>query len=183
MHESLGDGTNHQDEQVGTIILRENGLFPNNPSLPLVLLKRAFDTDQGNRDLALAIENRFRASGWGNSWRNGLYDFHHYHSTAHEALGIYKGWVTAQFGGPGGPELTALTGDVLILPAGVAHKNIEQSGDFMVVGAYPQGQIWDMCYGRPGERPAVDRVIAELPLPGADPVFGVEGPLLKLWTG
>lgn len=167
--------------QVTSVVLEGNGHFPNNHRLPLVVLKQAFALEH-DRDLAAVIEERFQVNSWGNGWRNGLYDFHHYHSTAHEALGVYSGWVTARFGGPDGPKVTAAVGDVLILPAGVAHRNIDQSADFMVVGAYPQGQRCDMCYGRPGERPAVDRVIAGVPLPAADPVFGPQGPLLKLWT-
>ena len=43
-------------------------------------------------------------------WRNGIFDFHHYHSTAHEALGIAKGEVTVVLGGPDGEEFPFASG-------------------------------------------------------------------------
>ena len=72
-------------------------------------------------------------------------------------------------------------GDVVIIPAGVAHKNLGSTGDFGVVGAYPQRQIPDMNYGRPGERPRTDSNIRRIALPKADPVFGLAGPLMEKW--
>ena len=73
-------------------------------------------------------------------------------------------------------------GDVAVIPAGVAHKRIYSSGDFSVVGAYPKGQMWDMCYGREGERPGTDRTIASVPHPRTDPVHGKQGTLLEIWS-
>ena len=50
-----------------------------------------------------------------------------------------------------------------------------------MVGAYPRGQSWDMMYGKPGERPGADETIRSVPLPTADPVLGIKGPLMQLW--
>lgn len=119
-----------------SFVFRDDGTYPNNV-LPLVLLQEAIQAS-GDIDPS-TVEKIFYENNWVNSWRNGLYPFHHYHSTAHEALGIYSGWVKAQFGGPGGKIVTVKAGDVVIIPAGVAHKNIDQSADFKVVGAYPVG--------------------------------------------
>jgi len=160
--------------------LEDDGIFPNNPSHPLVLYKKAIKLRNGNG--ANIIEEIFHDNKWGGYWRNGVYPFHHYHSTAHEVLGVYKGNARVQFGGDNGPILAVETGDVVIIPAGVAHKNINSSSDFRVVGAYPTGQSWDMNYGKEGERPAADRNIAGVPDPRTDPVFGKEGPLLDLWN-
>ena len=74
-------------------------------------------------------------------------------------------------------------GDVIVIPAGVGHKNLGSSADLLVVGAYPPGQRWDLCDGSPGERPWVLKNIAAVPLPAADPVFGVNGPLVEEWKG
>ncbi|MGD9317724.1 MAG: hypothetical protein PVG56_12880 [Anaerolineae bacterium] len=74
-------------------------------------------------------------------------------------------------------------GDVLIIPTGVAHKNLGSSPDFGVVGAYPRGQRPDMNYGRPGERLQADERIAGVPLPQADPVFGGGGLCMDHWLG
>ena len=157
----------------------ENDNFPNNPTLDLCILKQVYSSDANN--LVDLIERCFQKNEWPPAWRNGLYDIHHYHSTAHEALGVYSGWVRGCFGGPGGIVQTASAGDVIIIPAGVSHQNVEQSANFRVVGAYPEGQPWNMKYGKPGERPRVDKEIKQVTLPRKDPVYGAGGPLLNIW--
>jgi len=157
----------------------DDGTFPNNGKLPLFIYKNAILIPDD--DPAGTVERVFRENGWGGSWRNGIYTYHHYHSTAHEVLGIYAGNVNVQLGGPSGMTVDAQAGDVIIIPAGVAHKNLGSSMDFRCVGAYPPDQDWDMNYGRPGERPQADRNIANVPLPSTDPVYGADGPLLKGW--
>lgn len=132
--------------------------------------------------LAAAFESRFRRNAWHGSWRGGLYKFHHYHSTAHEALGVFRGQVSVRLGGPGGLLVALSAGDVLVLPAGVSHKNERQSAGFRVLGAYPEGTTWDMQYGKPGERPKADARIGQVPLPKADPLFGPDGPLPTAWA-
>ena len=163
-----------------SFIFGDDGVFPNNANLALIRLNQVFDAKPEVHPAT--IEKTFRTNGWENSWRNGLYTFHHYHSTAHEALGIYRGRVKAQFGGPEGKVITARAGDVIIVPAGVSHKNVDQSPDFRVVGAYPRGQMWDMNYGKTAERPGADENIKNVPLPATDPVFGKAGLLMRLWN-
>ncbi len=106
---------------------------------------------------------------------------HHYHSTAHEALGVYAGSARVQLGGESGPVFEIRAGDVVVIPAGVAHKRVASTAEFGVVGAYPDGQRPDMCYGSDGERPGTDENIRRVPAPRKDPVFGDEGPLLDVW--
>jgi len=160
-------------------ILKDDGTFPNNEKLPLLIYKQAISLNKN--DPASTIEKYFHINRWGGSWRNGIYGFHHYHSTAHEALGIYKGNIKVQLGGPKGIIVDAEAGDVIIIPAGVAHKNLGSSADFGVVGAYPKGQSWDMNYGKDGERPEADKNIREVPLPETDPVYGNPGPITEMW--
>ena len=157
----------------------ENGNFPNNGNLPLVIYDQVLKLPKdGAPD---QIGKLIRANGWGNTWRWGLYDYHHYHSTAHECLCIYKGSVQVQFGGPKGWAVEAQPGDVVILPAGLCHKNIRCSPGFRTVGCYPKGQSPDMMVGKAAERPSADRRIAAVALPKLDPVAGKNGPLLKHW--
>ncbi len=73
-------------------------------------------------------------------------------------------------------------GDVIVIPAGVGHKNLRASSDFGVVGAYPNGRDWDLLKGEPGERPEADKNIGALPLPDADPLFGISAGLRKIWA-
>ena len=160
-------------------MIKDNGLFPNNNGLPLVVYQGIFVT--GRLADPDHIEETFSKNSWVGSWRNGIYPYHHYHSTAHEVLGIYSGSVRVQFGGDDGITLLGQSGDVLVLPAGLAHKNLWSSHDFRVIGAYPAGTSWDMNYGKEGERPGTDENISRVPLPDSDPVYGSEGIVHTHW--
>lgn len=161
-------------------LLEDDGIFPNNPQLPLLVYEQAFRVRRPN--LADFIEDVYGENGWDAQWRYGIYDFHHYHSTTHETLGCFAGRAEVQFGGPTGPIIAIQTGDAVIIPAGVAHCCIHATDDFQVVGAYPEGHSYDMCYGKKGERPKTDEKIAKIPMPESDPVYGDEGPLLEHWA-
>ena len=157
----------------------DDGAIPNNPRLPFLVYPGALDLPA--HDPAAPCEDVFAANGWGGSWRNGIYPFAHYHSTAHEVLGICRGEAKVRFGGHAGITLTMRAGDVVVIPAGIGHHNLGASADFLVVGAYPRGQSWDLCRGAPEERPQVLDNIARVPLPAADPVYGTKGPLVDHW--
>lgn len=169
---------------------RDDGSIPNNPDLPLVVYRGACAGAAGqHRDgrpeeaRARAFEEAFGRNGWQGMWRDGVYAHHHYHSNAHEALGVAGGEATIRFGGENGSTVAVRAGDLVVVPAGVGHKRIAASGDFLVVGAYPPGQQPDMCTGKPGEHEGAARRIAEVPLPASDPFYGEDGPLLRFWRG
>lgn len=164
--------------QASAVQLTDDGKFPNN-SLP-ALIYRAIVSTTGDA-AAASFEHLFESYGWTDAWRNGIYDYHHYHSTAHEVLGIAQGDVKVQLGGPNGRVVELAAGDVVVIPAGVSHKNVGSSDDLLVVGAYPAHTSPDMCYGKPDERPAADERIAQVPLPPQDPVEGQDGRLAHEW--
>jgi uncharacterized protein YjlB len=60
-------------------------------------------------------------------------------------LGIAAGWVRVSLGGESGRTVELRAGDIVVIPAGVAHENEGTSADLLVVGAYPRGQSLDMC--------------------------------------
>ena len=120
--------------------LGPNGTVPNHPRLP-VLVARAALPDH----TPAQIERHLAHRGWTRAWRNGIYAFHHYHSTAHEVLVIARGQARVTVGGEGGPPLDLHAGDVLVLPAGTAHRNDGSSADLLVIGAYAGGRDWDLC--------------------------------------
>jgi uncharacterized protein YjlB len=157
---------------------KDDGIFPNSV-LSLLLYERALITEA--KDPASVFEQRFAENDWTNSWRNGVYPFPHYHSTSHEVLGVYPGAATLRLGGEHGKKVEVRAGDVIVIPAGVAHQNIGASNDFGVVGAYPGGRRSDLLRGLPGERPTADHNIAALPMPDNDPIYGAEGPLRQIW--
>lgn len=157
---------------------RDDGKIPNSQH-PLIVYRNAFEErgEEGARFLESCLEQ----NNWLGSWRNGVYEFHHYHSTSHEVLGVYQGSALLHMGGESGQELRVEAGDVLIVPAGVGHKKLEGTANFAVVGAYPEGREYDLKKGAPGERPAADRNIAVVPLPALDPIAGEDGALQRYW--
>lgn len=128
-----------------------------------------------------ACQALFRRNGWGGAWVNGIYDYWHFHSRGHEVLGCIAGEARIGFGGEGGATVTLRAGDVVVIPAGIGHRRLAASADFLVVGAYPPGQEGDIV--RPGDLTveAAAEALAALPLPLGDPVSGFEGPLLPAW--
>ncbi len=169
---------NTKEPRVIARLLKDAGTIPNS-RLPVLIYQGALNLPKD--DPAAAIEALIHANQWGNDWRNGIFSYHHYHSTAHEALLVFSGSAKVQLGGESGVIETISAGDVIIIPAGVGHKNLGSSSDFHLVGAYPPRQNVDMNYGKPGERPRVDENISRLALPATDPVFGKTGPLLDQW--
>jgi uncharacterized protein YjlB len=155
--------------------------IPNNERCPLLAYRGAVRLPGG--DPAAVFEGLFHGNRWTGSWRNGIFPFHHFHSTAHEVLGIYSGRATVQLGGESGVVLDVEPGDVVIVPAGVGHKKLASSGDLGVVGAYADGRHADMC--RPSSRSCRQRweQVSRIPLPAMDPVFGGDGPLFQHWRG
>jgi uncharacterized protein YjlB len=170
---------NIQKVKISFEVLNDDGTFPNNKNLPLIIYKEALILPA--EDAASVIEKILHENSWENTWRNGVYGFHHYHSTAHEVLVVYSGQAEILLGGENGLHVEIKKGDVLIIPAGVAHKNILSDSDFKVIGGYPKGQDWDMNYGKKGERLQADSNIARVPLPVSDPIYGKNGPIFDYW--
>ncbi len=159
-----------------TFVFEDDGVIPNS-RLPLLVYRAAVPADPAG------IERVFAANNWPPAWRDGVHPFHHFHSSAHEALGVARGEASVLFGGPHGKVLTVRAGDVVVIPAGVAHCNQSQSSDLLIVGAYPDnGPGPDLRRGKPGEHDAAARAVESVPLPSGDPVAGVDGPLPSLWA-
>ena len=157
--------------------LSRNGWMPNNEHLPVLLYRSSLVP--AKQYPAATFEAVFERNGWPPQWRNGVYDFHHYHSTAHEVLGFAGGSARLMLGGEGGHEITVHSGDVAVLPTGTGHCCIEGSSDFLVVGAYPPHQKWDICRTAPSA--ATLTAMGKVPFPASDPISGAAGPLIRLW--
>jgi uncharacterized protein YjlB len=155
---------------------KPNGWMPNSV-FPVLLYRQAFTVTP---DLADVMERIFTQNGWPPQWRNGVYSFHHYHSTAHEVLGFAAGHAEIMLGGEKGTTIPVNAGDVAILPAGTGHCRISASDDFLVIGAYPPNEHWDIC--RTAATPEVLECMRRVAFPASDPLTGKSGSLPKLWT-
>src|SRR5262245_56555966 len=82
--------------------------FPNS-QLPVVV-----HHDVGDARAAGACEELFARNGWLGAWADGIFSFHHFHSTAHEVLGVVAGTASVILGGPSGRRLEVARGDVLV---------------------------------------------------------------------
>lgn len=161
-----------------TFIFNDDGLIPNS-ALPVVVRRGAIPPSA--TDPAKAFETTFQKNGWTNTWRNGIHDYHHYHSNTHEVLGIASGSATVRFGGEGGEVIGLTAGDVVVIPAGVGHALINAAGGLLVVGGYPDGAEPDLMRDDPKAIAGARQRIGRVALPDADPVDGADGPLTKLW--
>jgi uncharacterized protein YjlB len=156
-------------------------LYPNNLKLPALYYKNVLDLKDNPEEDVKAL---FASNGWVNAWTDGIFTYHHFHSKAHEVLAVISGDCMIQLGGDNGNIQKITKGDVLILPVGVVHKNVGASDDFLVVGAYPDGQEVDLN----GCTETTVDIIAwtkenshQVALPVKDPVFGESGPVVTLW--
>ncbi len=153
------------------LALAPDSAMPNS-ALPVLIYRGALPTG--------AFEALFTQHGWAGVWRNGVYDYDHYHSNAHEVLGIARGSALLQLGGMSGRKVDVTLGDCVVLPAGTGHRRLTRTPDFTVIGAYPAGQErYDICRTR---SPEAELRISKVQLPLSDPVHGGSGPLLTLWA-
>ena len=157
-------------------LLAANGPIPNHPRWPLLVYPGVVQLARPE-----AFEELFTRNRWPAAWRNGVHPFHHYHSNGHEALGIYSGEVTVQFGGDAGVTVVGKPGDVIVLAAGTGHKRIPSRGELGVDGAYPEGSRPDTCMPPFARTERNAATVARVPLPAADPVFGAGGALFQHW--
>ena len=163
-----------------TWLLGDDGLVPNNSTLPLVLTDSVFAEPPDDPETALL--QLFERNGWSNGWVNGIYPYHHYHATSHEVLGVARGTAKVQFGGAEGPIVEVAPFQVVIIPAGVGHCRLSSSRGLSVVGAYPGGCDWDLKRATPEARLTALGEIERVPLPLTCPIGGKDGPMTRAWS-
>ncbi len=172
--------TNLKPRKPETLMFADDGSVPNNARLPFVIYRSAINLS-GNPNPEEIIEGVFGENGWGDMWRNGIYEYMHYHSMIHEVMGIARGRARVLFGGAQGRELELSQGDVAVLPAGTGHQGLWVSHDLVVIGAYPATGRFDLCRGSKIDYAKAKETIPRVPLPKTDPAYGQKGPLLQLW--
>jgi uncharacterized protein YjlB len=168
-----------RERKANTFRFKDDGIIPNHPQWPLVIYRGAVRLPH-DLDPAAVFEDLFESNEWGDSWRDGIYDYAHYHSRIHEVLGIARGGGKVQFGGHRGRIVRLKAGDVAVLPAGTGHQRLSASKDFLVIGAYPPSGKYDECTSSEDHKRALT-TIPKVGRPRRDPVYGAKGPLLRAW--
>jgi uncharacterized protein YjlB len=166
--------------RIVAIELHQHKNFPNS-KFPVLIYKNACLLPQQKNKAAEILRHIFLKNSWSNSWKNGIYNFHHYHSTTHECMGICAGKAKIILGGPNGRRIELAKGDIIIIPAGVGHKCSSFSKDFLCVGAYPQGKDYDTNLGKAAEYKKAVAHIKKLGIPRKDPLYGKHGFLRSFW--
>jgi uncharacterized protein YjlB len=160
----------------------DDGVIPNNPDLPVLMMRGVLDL-AGSPDPEKLTAAVFQRNGWGNAWRNGISHYVHYHSMIHEVMGIARGRANVRFGGAEGREIELNAGDVVVVPAGIGHQCLWADPNLMVIGAYPPTGEYNLCRSSKADHAKALKTIPQVPLPETDPVFGANGPLMRLWQG
>jgi uncharacterized protein YjlB len=168
----------NRDYTLITYTVGPNKRFPNNEFLPVLHYKNVLQL--GILFNGWRIRKHFKRNGWSNSWRNTIYDFDHYHSNTHEVMAVIKGKATLILGGDDGQKITIEKGDVLIIPAGVSHRNASPATKCRCIGAYPNGIDYDMRYGTDEGTKALEN-IKQVKVPDKDPLFGNGGEIRHYW--
>jgi uncharacterized protein YjlB len=184
-------------------LITEADTSPNNGELPLILYKAAVQF--GDKEPESVFEEIFWGNAWADGFRDGTFPFHHYHSAAHEVVGVARGRAVLQFGGPAGTVVEVEAGDAAVIPAGVVHCRLDDAPGYSIVGAYPHHQVPDVCVLSESDEKiaehhpdaagldiklvdekqlaAVKASIAATVLPETDPISGLSGPIAELWLG
>lgn len=151
------------------LFMNSDGVFPNNPEHPAILLKSVFHGSQQEGEQAI-----IEGGQWTHPWAWGIFPYHHYHSTAWELLLCVKGQADVQLGGESGPHVSVEKGDLVLIPPGFAHKQLRSTGGFTLLGAYPTlgcaGPV-DILRGAPNKIQK-DNIASCVP-PKTDPVLGL----------
>jgi len=168
-----------RDRKPNTVRFADDGFTPNHARWPLIIYRGAVRLTN-EHDPAAVIEDVFESNGWRDSWRDGIYDYLHYHSRIHEVLGVARGKAEVRFGGDKGRTYRLKAGDVAVLPAGTGHQCLAASKDFLVVGAYPSSGTYDECTELEDRARAL-KSIPKVVRPRKDPVYGARGALKRLW--
>lgn len=128
-----------------------------------------------------AVCARYRRNGWQGTWIYTVFPFWHFHTRGHEVLTCVAGSATIGLGGEQGIKAEVKPGDVCVIPAGVGHKRLSATQDFLMAGGYPPGQSGDI--NRPGDIGLTEagRAIETVALPETDPIDGTTHGVPEIW--
>ena len=167
---------------VEPIYLKESKPYPNN-KLPALYYENVLESILGESYSGQDVMRLLQQNGYTNTWSNGILNQHHFHSIAHEALACTLGELRVQLGGEDEIILTVRKGDVLLLPAGTAHKKLEATEEHEIIGGYPLNQPdYDFQYGDASDYEAIKEKVAQVELPHTDPITDFPALIKQYWS-
>lgn len=169
-----------EEVEIVRLTIPPGNLVPNNPFHPAVIARDVL----GGPHEGQAVCDLMERNGWAGTWTSVVFDYHHYHPDAFEALAVASGSAVLTLGGPQGSTVEVHAGDVMILPPGFGHKCLAMQDGFRICGAYPPGQEgYTTIRASSRYDEAILRQIEAVASPLTDPVMGTGGPLLKALLG
>ncbi|CAO2653917.1 Nn.00g106500.m01.CDS01 [Neocucurbitaria sp. VM-36] len=170
--------------QPETYFLKPNEYAPNN-ELPVLVYRDCLPLPLSEEKTKTFLESH----AWVRKGTWGHIDVRHFHPNTHECYGIFQGSSTLLLGcgisdTSGGQEVEVQAGDVIVLPAGTAHCNLQSTKEFTYVGVYPEGapHYRNELGKNEIDHDALRNEINSVAKPSQDPVNGVSGPLIELWS-
>ncbi len=180
---ATGIGIPNRDEALACVCechalqlkFRDDGYIPNNPNFRFSILEKLCASVA---NITALLEKLFNLHGWGGAWRNGIYDFVHYHPMIHEVYRSSSRFRHASAWRKQGTDVKVSAGDVIVVPAGVGHECLKASKKFLVVGAYPPTGTYSECRGSFQER---DQAIKRIRCVGVSDILPLYGRSRTLW--
>jgi uncharacterized protein YjlB len=153
------------------IFMKDDGTFPNNEQYPTLIYKNSFHGNEADGRRLIVSKNE-----WTEPWVWGIFSYHHYHTKAWELLLCIRGSASIQLGGDAGPTVKIDKGDLVLIPPGVAHKQLKEEGGFSLLGSYPTVGYdgIDTCTSTPTDEER--KRIQECYVPKTDPIFNLSIP-------
>ena len=158
-------------------VFEPDGGVPNS-RLPLAFWRGRLPADARSGPAANAL---FRKNGWQGTWVYTVFPFWHFHTRGHEALACVAGRARIGFGGDHGIEVDVAVGDVCVIPAGVGHRRLDSSPDFLMAGGYPPDQEGNIIRIGDLDDGTIAGEIAALALPETDPISGQVDGVVAAW--
>ncbi|CAK7563979.1 MAG: hypothetical protein SEPTF4163_001862 [Sporothrix epigloea] len=168
-----------------TYYLKRNQHAPNN-AFPVLVYRQCLPLPVSEEKTTAFLE----AHAWEKKGTWGHIGVRHFHPNVHECYGVIAGESTMLVGcgsddpDDSGQEIELSVGDVIVLPAGTGHCNLQSTKNYLYVGVYPSGgPMYKAELGKEGaDVAALRREVDSVAMPLEDPVSGKDGALLKLWV-
>ena len=129
-----------------TYYLKRNQHAPNN-AFPVLVYRQCLPLPVSEEKTTAFLE----AHAWEKKGTWGHIGVRHFHPNVHECYGVIAGESTMLVGcgsddpDDSGQEIELSVGDVIVLPAGTGHCNLQSTKNYLYVGVYPSVSCIFVC--------------------------------------